>query len=356
MREVRAFEGTPEELSTFIVSSWKASYIGQVAVPNWSAEYFEWQLQMDVIENRQRIVAAYDGARLAGVLIYVPYTFELNGQSMKGAHASWLSVSPDFRRQGIGGMLKSAAMERSCDQGVDFHVGYIFHGSRASMGPRFWLDSNSQAARSDQIVGPNLGFWARALDGNRLAKWSVNTRERMLARMSAPFMMQPVAATSRGMVVRPFHEADAERCVSLINESTQDCDLRLLWDRESLSKHLTGFGQCLVGVQNGVVEGFVAYHSLVFSGCTDERVGVIDLVATSRLARKPAGVLLDSVLSDLHRSGAAVALKLRSGDYPTSLFCRWGWFPAAAHSHVLLSWAEGKPRYSKLRKCHLLWR
>lgn len=356
MLEVRSFDGTPEELSDFVVSSWKSSYAGTVAVPNWSAEYFVWQLQINRAENCPRIVAAYDGTKLAGVLMYVPNNFEVNGRSLRGAHASWLSVPPEFRRQGIGRMLKSAAMERSRENGIDFHVGYVFHGSRASIGPRFWLNSKSQAAQRNQTMGPNLGFWARALDANRLAAWSVNFSERILAQLSQPFVRKPVVATSGELVVRPFAKADAEQCVALINESTQNCDFRLLWNCESLTRHLTGFGKCLVGEQDGVIRGFVSYHSLVFSGRNDERVGIIDLVSMSRMARKPAGILIDSVLCDLHQVGAVVALKLRSGDYPNSLFCRWGWFPSAAHSHVLISWTGDQLIRSDLRRCHLLWR
>lgn len=356
MLEVRTFEATAQELSEFILSSWKSYYAGTVVVPNWSSDYFAWQLQINRQERRNCIVAAYEGEELAGVLGYVPYAFELNGQSLMGAHASWLSVPPKFRRQGIGELLQSVAMERSREQGIDFHVGYAFHGSKTSIGPSFWLNSKSGGAQRNQTMGPNLGFWARCLNGNRLSKWSLNSSERILGRLSHPFVARPTPAASSEVVVRPFCDADAKRCVSLINQSTQNCDLRLLWDTESLTHHLTGFGQCLVAEQNGTIEGFVAYHSLVFSGRCDERVGIIDLVSTSQMTRKPAGILIDSVLSDLRQSGAVVALKLRSGDHPKSLFCRWGWFPSAAHSHVLISWTGDKPKPQNIAQCHLLWR
>lgn len=128
--EIRSFDGTAEELSEFVVSTWKASYTGAVAVPNWTAEYFRWQLQMDSVDNRQHLVAAYDDSKLAGVVLYFPRRFELDGQNIAGAHASWFSVHADYRRQGIGALLKSAAMDRSREQELQFHVGYVFHGSK----------------------------------------------------------------------------------------------------------------------------------------------------------------------------------------------------------------------------------
>lgn len=354
--EIRSFDGTAEELSEFVVSTWKASYTGAVAVPNWTAEYFRWQLQMDSVDNRQHLVAAYDDSKLAGVVLYFPRRFELDGQNIAGAHASWFSVHADYRRQGIGALLKSAAMDRSREQELQFHVGYVFHGSKKTIGPRFWLNEKKNLENTGQSLGPNLGFWARALDARRVARWSVDATERLLARIGRPFVPAPTVKLNANAVVRPFQEADLSQCVELANDATRHCDLRLLWNSTTLKRQLEGFGKCLVSVQNDSVRGFTAYHSLVFSGQCDERVGVIDMVCVSRMDRSSAAALLDSVLTDLQRVGAIVALKLRCGDYPSFLFRRWGWFPVAAHSRTLFSWTGKRLDHSPIRRSHLLWR
>ncbi len=353
--EVRSFEGSPEQLSQFVVSAWKSSYAGAVAVPNWSPEYFRWQLQMDRPQHRQNLLAAYEGGRLAGVLLYFPRLFELQGQQIMGAHATWLSVHADFRRRGVGDILQAAAMKRSQEQGIQFHAGYVYYGSRKSIGPEFWLKSKRRSS-AGQTVGPSLGFHARTLNAGRVAEWSVNPTEQILASACGPFIPDPKIRAAPGASVRPFRDTDTDRCVELASRSTQKCDLRLLWDHATLKHHLTGLGRCLVYERNGQVDGFIAWHSLFFSGRTDERVGIIDLVCVSELSRRAASSLLNAALVELKQQGAIVALKLRSGDYPRFLFSRWGWYPAAAQSHVLLSWSGKRIPVPAIRRSHLLWR
>lgn len=355
MVEIRAFEGTAEELSEFAVSTWKSSYTGTVPVPNWTADYFRWQLQADTTGDRRHLMAAYDGSKCAGIVLCAPYQFELEGRQIAGSQASWLSVHSDYRRQGIAGRLKKGAMQSSRDQGQQFQIGFVFHGAKQSIGPRFWLNKKRMTSVG-QSIGSHLGFWARALDAQRLAEWSVDAKERLLAKISRPFVGPPKVSSVAGTVIREFREEDLPRCVELANQATQHCDFRLLWDTTTLKRHLEGFGQCLVCVQKDIIEGFVAYHSLVFSGLCDARVGIIDLVCVSQLNRSSSAALLDSVLVDLQQAGAIVALKLRCGDYPRSLFWRWGWSPAPAHSHTLFSWVNKPIVHAPIKHCHLLWR
>lgn len=234
--------------------------------------------------------------------------------------------------------------------------GTFFTVQKKTIGPRFWLNEKKNLENTGQSLGPNLGFWARALDARRVARWSVDATERLLARIGRPFVPAPTVKLNANAVVRPFQEADLSQCVELANDATRHCDLRLLWNSTTLKRQLEGFGKCLVSVQNDSVRGFTAYHSLVFSGQCDERVGVIDMVCVSRMDRSSAAALLDSVLTDLQRVGAIVALKLRCGDYPSFLFRRWGWFPVAAHSRTLFSWTGKRLDHSPIRRSHLLWR
>ena len=134
MLETRAFDGTPEELSDFVVSTWKSSYAGTMAVPNWSADYFRWQLRLDEPESARRVTAVYSGSDLAGVLIFSPYDFEIEGNQMRGAHSSWLSVSPNFRRMGVAKALQLGTIEACQADGADFRIGYIYQGSNKFAG------------------------------------------------------------------------------------------------------------------------------------------------------------------------------------------------------------------------------
>lgn len=353
MIEVRPFDGTPEELSDFVVSTWKASYGGSIAVPNWSADYFRWQLRLDEPDSARRVVAAYEGSKLAGTIIYVPMDFEFHGERLKGTQSSWLSVSNDFRRRGVGKKLQAGTVAECRDQGIEFQLGYIYHGSAKSVGPRFWQKKQPEG----RTTGPSVGFWARVLDAKRAAQWNVSGLERFLTKLVAPFVPDPKPnEPSAGVEMRPFQPEDTNACVELANQASTGCDLRLIWSEELLSHHLQGFGGCQVLTENGMVRGFIGFHNLTFSGMIDAPVGVIDQIAVPGLKPSNCAQLLNSVLVELKNRGAVVALKLRTGDYPAGFFRKWGWVPRLADSQMLFSWS-GEPRdVARIRRSHVLWR
>jgi len=51
-----------------------------------------------------------------------------------------------------------------------------------------------------------------------------------------------------------------------------------------------------------------------------------------------------------------VALKLRVGDYPRSLFMGLDWLFRPSDSHVLATWAGEPELLPRLRRIHVLWR
>ena len=353
MIEVRPFEGTPEELSDFVVSTWKASYGGSIAVPNWSADYFRWQLRLDEPDSQRRVVAAYEGTKLAGTVIFVPLEFELLGERLQGAHSSWLSVSNDFRRRGVGKKLQAGTVAECREQGLEFQLGYIYQGSSKSVGPRFW-----QKQRADgRSAGPRVGFWARVLDPSQAAQWNVSGLERFLTKLVSPFVPQPqVKEPSDGIEIRAFRPEDTAACVELANRASAGCDLRLMWSERMLGHYLQGFGDCQVLTENGQPRGFIGFHRLIFSGRIDAPIGVLDQIAVAGLNPSNCAQLLNSVLVELQNRGAVVALKLRTGDYPAGFFRKWGWVPRLADSQMLFSWS-GEPRdVARIRRSHVVWR
>ncbi len=354
MLETRAFDGTPEELSDFVVSTWKSSYAGTMAVPNWSADYFRWQLRLDEPESARRVTAVYSGSDLAGVLIFSPYDFEIEGNQMRGAHSSWLSVSPNFRRMGVAKALQLGTIEACQADGADFRIGYIYQGSNKSQGPLFWLKRGKPQKR--QSLGPRVGFWVRVLDAKGATAWNLSRMDRVLTRMAAPFIPEPRPKSSGGVVFREFQPGDLSRCVELANEASQNCSLRILWNEATLGTHLQGYGKCMVAEQDGVAQGFIAFHNIVITGRTDALVGILDLICVSNLSSANRSGLLDSAVLAMKQAGAVVALKFRTGDYPSGFFAKIGWVPRLSDSQMVFTWC-GEPRdASKIKRCHVLWR
>ena len=349
--EVRTFEGSPEELSDFVVKSWLKVYQGQMLVPNWSADYLRWQLRLHEPNASKRLIAAYSGTQLAGVLLFVPMDFNIHGQRVTGSHASWLSVDPEFKRQGTARLLQEGTARAHRELGLSGQFGYVFYGSSASQGPKFWLKKipNLQIIRK-------VGFWTRVLDAHRAAAWNVNRLEGILSKLAAPIVFEPKVNTHPGLTIRSFQPADLPRCLELARKATQQCELKLDWNERTLGCQLQGFGQCLVAEEGGEVRGCIGFHVLPIHGRTLEPVGIIDLVFVSELSPQGRTELLNSVLLHLRQSGAVVALKLRTGDYPSAFFVRWGWFWRPSDSLFISNWSGEVPQLAPINQMHVLWR
>ncbi|MFK7818487.1 MAG: GNAT family N-acetyltransferase [Planctomycetaceae bacterium] len=355
MLETRAFDGTPEELSDFVVSTWKSSYDGTMAVPNWSADYFRWQLRLDEPDSARRVTAVYSDGSLAGTLIFCPFDFELRGVQRRGAHSSWLSVSPNFRRLGVGKALQAGAIKACQEDGVDFRVGYVYQGARKSQGPMFWL-KKGKPVQQGMVLGQPVGFWARVIDADGAIAWNVSKLDRVLTRLAKPFIPTPKPRSRDGVEFRRFEPSDAEQCVTLANESSAGLELRIIWTKETLGVLMQGFGEGIVATKHGEIQGFIAFHNIVISGLCDAPIGVIDVISVDRLSSANRAGLLDSVVLAMKESGAVVALKQRTGDYPSRFFARLGWAPRICDSQMVFTWC-GEPRDAAgIRRCHVLWR
>lgn len=352
--DVTPFAGTAEELSNFVVRSWKDCYGGKMFVPHWSADYFRWQIQNDKRDCRRRMMAAYDDGKLVGVIGHVPLQFELNGERLRAAQASWLSVSPEYRGQGVARCLNERMRRLLREQELRFNLGYGYFGSSASHGVRFW-----RKQKRDTTFAGSLGFWTRVIDPQRLGGWELNRLTGSTGQVLGPFLGVPKPRKIRNLKIRQATASDLPQILHLSREATNHCDLRVVWGESQLKQQigLNGFAESLVAEVNGEVRGCVAFHVLPIQGGTLEPVGIIDLVFVSELSRKQRTELLNRVLLRFQERGAVVALKLRSGDYPWDAFFNWGWAPMPASSHTLLTWADKPPRhFNKPRRLHVLWR
>jgi len=354
MLELRSFEGTSEELSDFVVSQWQSIYGGQMAVPQWSSDFFRWQLRMDEPDQRQHMIAAYEGTRLAGLVCDFPMQFSLAGQQFPASQASWLSVASDFQGQGVAGQLIQESRARHRALGLRFQLGYAYYGHQSSRAPKFWKRSQSTTTATLR----NAGFWVRVLDPPRATDWNLSLFQRCMTQLTAPFSGTPRVREYASLKIRAAEQSDLAQCLVLVEKSTKHCELRLIWDEASLSRQLGlhGFSHALVAEEHGEVRGCITYHLLPFRGRTEALMGIIDLVLVSELSASAQRALLNSALLSMKNLGAIAALKLRVGDYPRSLFLELGWIPRPADSHIVLTWAGTPEPLPHLNRIHVLWR
>lgn len=369
MLEYRPFDGSLEEFSQFVIATWESTYLGKMPVPQWSAEYFDWQLRLSEPENRNHLFAAYDGTQIAGALAMFPATFELHGKRISGAQGSWLSISNDYRGQGIAKDLHIASRKQLQQEERDVMLGFKYFGSRRSLGINFWKKMQQQ---KNTMPAGEIGFWARVIDPRRAAKWNLNFWESKLTALATPVTFAPKVATLPNFSIRPVTSTDLPACAALAQSASTKCDLRLVWSEAELehqfglkSSQADGPVDCtsvkhlasgLVAEKDGKVCGCISYHVLPIRGQCVEPVGIIDLVFVDQLTRREQVALVNAALEQMQKAGAILALKTRTHDYPKGLFLRWGWVGKPAETQILLSWVDQSQEFSPVKSHQVLWR
>ena len=355
MVEIRSYEGPAAEVRDFVVRVWRESYGGKMAFPLWSPEYFRWQLQVEsnVAAPEQHLIAAYDGSRLVGAILGYSARFRTPLGLREGSQGSWLSVDREFRRQGVATQLRQELRRRHVEQGLAFQIGYGYFGSPHSLGPAFWQSQRELGTTFLQRVG----FWARVLDPGKAAAWNVVGWERWLTSTFGRLTLPP-RERSGSLTFRPYSAADLPACRAVLERSTAQCELAIDWDDASLARHLSGGGvaQTLIAERSGSVVGFVNWHCLPFLGRNEERVAVIDLIALAGLGLGDQHRVLNAALSRMRADGAALALKLRIGDYDRLPLVTTGFVPRWPDSYVLATWGGRARAVASPRRMHLLWR
>lgn len=353
MIEIRSFEGNAAELSDFVVGIWRKTYEGRMPFPLWSAEYFDWQFGLGDGLPRDHMLTAYDGSRIAGTLLGIPFQFHHVRREFTGTIGGWLTVDPEYRRQGVGSKLREELLRVHAAQGMDGQLGYVYLGSQSAQGNPFWKTKPQQGSHQPL---KKLGFWARVLNARRAAKWNYHRVEAWLTRAASPLTFAPSSKPVPG--IRPYAPADLSDCLMLVRDISLATDLGILWSADNLARHLEGrgMGRCMVYEVDGRIRGLCAYHVLPFLGRVAEPVGVIDLLAGGDLTTRQQVALLNRCLHDMKESGAVLATKLRSGDVHWPTFVRCGFVPTPVDHFLCMVWVDPARSFPKIRTAHLLWR
>lgn len=346
---IREFHGTTRTLQAFVERTWSSAYEGKMSFPVWTEEYFDWQLNPPCGQPDRRL-AAYQGEKLAAVLLGAAGQFATDRESLSGAHWSWLSVDSEFRGCGLARRLDEARMHLERDHASDLVVSYRFTGSRHSLAER-----PSKKFPLKQF-NRKLGFWARPLDGRRLARWNLKRVEGEMSRWITPLLPKTTSRAVAG--IRRFESSDLAQCCQAANQQFSKCALRVHWDEAALSRQLAGspVSQTVVAEVEGRVRGFVNFHILPFQGATREPVGIIDLICVDQLPSRLRGRLLNSALGMMQDQGAILVLKIRSGDVSSALMLNSGFLPRLPDSSLVFQWTRTPRDISKNKPVHLLWR
>jgi GNAT superfamily N-acetyltransferase len=352
MLQVRTYEGDAAPLAAFIGSVWRASYAGKMPLPIWDEPYFNWQLLWRPPAERPYCLAAYDGKRLVGTLLGEEFRFRWLEREHIGTQGSWLSVDPEYRRQGVAALLRDELVRRHRERNADFQIGYGYQGSRLSMGPKFW-----KTFPKDTFVPKTLGFRARVIDDAAVAEWELNRFEGTGAKMLGWWQKRAVRYPLDPHV-RPYESRDLPACLELSHSLLDRVQAGIVWERERLAHQLDykGYPRTLVYDQDGMAAGFINYHVLNFLGRTTIRVAMIDLFAPGELDGPAARALMQTALRRMADDAVALCLILRTPCFPVGVLWRTGFIPRPADQAILLTRINPAFDVAGARRFHVLWR
>jgi len=349
MIEILTYQGDARELVEFTTAAWKASASGLPHAPRWSETNLEWQLLRNPSASPEFRVAAYDGGALVGTLFAEEFDFWMQGERTRGTLASWLTVAPEYRRRGVAGKLAEELRQRHRERGARFCIGF---GLLGSGGARFW------SRQPDTLLPGKTGFWVRVLDRSEVSSWSMSLRDRLgvhLLRLWAG----PVESPGEVSSLRNYRDSDLDSCLALCNRPATAADLGLVWTRERLG-HQLRFGDAVrthLLTRDDRVAGIVSYYLLAFTGRTERRMAIFDIVELEDSAGAGDGKrLLYRALHEALDAGASSALVLRQPSMPKRALFASGFVPLPPDFEWILTLAAEPERMRSIHRIHALWR
>lgn len=359
MLEIRTFDGSPAELAEFCVSCWKAVYQGtDMPFLLWSGEFFDWELFGPRHSEREFVVAAYDGARLVGVLPARPVPVSLHGEPLNCTICSYFSVDPEYRKTRAAAQLNIESRRRHRDRGVDFMFGYVYTGASASKGAGFWLKQPKHVKVIRQV-----GHWVRVLDPRAVARFDRHGLDRWGARLLG-LVQRPVQPPRDGAGVRRYEPRDLAACQALARAMADECELSYIWETDLFERQIS-YGdvtRTLVAEEDSRVTGFINYCHLGFrhiddKGDSEIKVAVIDLLSIRQASRRMQKRLLQQALADMRAEGCHLAMMLRSPCHDWGPLLRRGFVmqPSAQYAFTMVE-TNGREAPVGVRRLHVHWR
>ncbi len=352
--EIRTYEGDSQSLSQFVVNTWLDSYRDQMSVPDWTAEYFDWQMTGPDYSDRDLLLTAWKDNELVGSMLAMPFDLWVNGRQLRGAHGSWLAVSPEVRRDGVGLMLSNEMNRRQHERNYYGRLGYAFLGSKQSLGPRFW-----KSGRTNTKFVRRMYLWARVLNSKAVSEWTDKKSEK-IAMSLLPQFVYGVGKPDHDVQVRAYEPQDLSTCLKLINTQAKKADLAVLWSEERLKKQLSypGLAETLVVEQEGNVVGFLNFHLLGLFLHGHITSAIIDLFACENLTVRQVSSLLTVSLKRMKTLNADLVLMREFAAQPKMSLFKSRFIPQFSDSHLMINGIREQDDLilRKSRKIQILWR
>lgn len=320
---------TPDELAAFVSATFAARVSDKAPRPRWTGEFFRDFVLGHPDRTVDHALGAYANGKLLGTIMSVPYTMFIGDKRLHGAYGSWLAVESEGIRQLAAPHLIAELSKRLIGRGAHFVIG-VTHRSGPGTGLDFW-SSYARAFPRQVVVGPELKYWIRVIDGGRLAD---ALRRPWLKLQAAIATIWPVRRSEPASEVRYYADGDFEGCADLFFR--MPAQMRTAPSRADFA----GDGNCGTRPQTLVLDrgrGIEAASSIYLQPMTDARpfqTGVIDHLVY-RPQTKGISILIYETLRRLRDGGAILATLPMGTGQPIAQLLAAGFVPYRAEHYFV---------------------
>ncbi|NLX99748.1 MAG: GNAT family N-acetyltransferase [Rhodopirellula sp.] len=352
MIEVRSFQGGTEELAEFVAKTWRKTYEGRMPIPHWTADFFARDGGSDGVFLNCTI-AAYDGARLIGVVPGWRVPVRFHGEEVLVRTGTGVCVDSEYQGHGVGKLMNQRALEHAREHGCALTLFYLYSRSPDFKGNKFW---RSRGMTTREIC--RLGMWSRPLNPTRVSQWELWRFEAWGTRLLGPFLrgVRPAVAPD---AIRELRPDDMPACASLIREAGSSMDVARLFDERTLERQLAykDVARTWVVEHEGRVAGLVNVCYLDIFGRCLERFGVIDLLAFDpALPHWKRVDLLRVALRAMEQDGLIAATMIRGSWNGARALLAAGFLPLQPEYHLVGIKHREDISFDKIRRLQVLWR
>ncbi|MBI1825731.1 MAG: hypothetical protein HY287_01055 [Planctomycetes bacterium] len=339
MIEIRTYDGDGEDVAELTARAWRAAYGGVSWCPYWSAESIRWQLLSACPDDRDFLVAAYNGCRLVGCFFAKRTAFQISSRQVLGTIGSWFTVDPEAGSPRLGMAIVEELRRRHVEYGVAFLLGYV-NGGPNTPANKFWKCFAKLYPDQIRFVR-KIGYWIRILNPSSLRRKCVHWFERFIVGVHGilPLLGAP---PRRAPEVRDYVHGDSDRCGRLVGELSKNADLAMTWSSDRIATQLdwNGFPRTLVLDHNGETFGIVNYHPFGLLGKEVVSTGLIDLLGCGSGSAHDQRRLLRSAIAQMDANGLDIAMALRTSMFPPRVMLPCGFWPMPQSEHLVYAFPQ----------------
>jgi len=335
MIEIRTYEGNGDDAAELIGRAWRAAYGGRFWCPVWDADYLRWQLLPGHPGERDFLVAAYDGRKLAGCFFALRATFRVRGTEVTGTMGSWFSIDPEIRAPRLGMEIIEELRRRHVEHEAAFMLAVV-NGDPATVAHRFWTTYAKLVPTQIRLVR-RIGYWIRILDSASVRRKCLHRSERLCAGIHGiiPFL-RPPRGPARS--VREYRDSDLDRCAPIVSALSTNTDLSVTFRRDRLATQLSwdGFPRTLVHDGNGGPFGLINYHRIELLGGDVVSAALVELLGCEGGSMRVRRCLLRSAMARMAVEDTDIAFALRIPAFPARVMIPSGFWPVPQSEHLVI--------------------